>query len=168
MLTFVLLWTHQTFKNKEKIKATWSSNSLATWCEEPTHWKRPWCWGKLTAKGGGRGRGGAGWKASPTPWTWVGADSGRWWRTGKPGGLQSLGSRRAGHDLVTEQQQTKWKKLVEMYKMDSGSGKIPDNSSQNHTVGLEQTCKFRNKTVPHRSTKFKLRIYEPRALSNQS
>ena len=22
----------------------WSSNILATWCEEPTHWKRPWCW----------------------------------------------------------------------------------------------------------------------------
>ena len=23
---------------------SWSSNILATWCEEPTHWKRPWCW----------------------------------------------------------------------------------------------------------------------------
>ena len=22
----------------------WSSNTLATWCEELTHWKRPWCW----------------------------------------------------------------------------------------------------------------------------
>ena len=22
----------------------WSSNILATWCEEPTHWKRPCCW----------------------------------------------------------------------------------------------------------------------------
>ena len=21
----------------------WSSNTLATWCKEPTHWKRPWC-----------------------------------------------------------------------------------------------------------------------------
>ena len=21
----------------------WSSNPLATWCEEPTHWQRPWC-----------------------------------------------------------------------------------------------------------------------------
>ena len=21
-----------------------NSNTLATWCEEPTHWKRPWCW----------------------------------------------------------------------------------------------------------------------------
>ena len=22
----------------------WSSNTLATWCQGPTHWKRPWCW----------------------------------------------------------------------------------------------------------------------------
>ena len=22
---------------------SWSSNTLATWCKEPTHWKRPWC-----------------------------------------------------------------------------------------------------------------------------
>ena len=22
---------------------SWSSNTLATWCEVPTHWKRPWC-----------------------------------------------------------------------------------------------------------------------------
>ena len=22
----------------------WSSNTLATWCEELNHWKRPWCW----------------------------------------------------------------------------------------------------------------------------
>ena len=22
----------------------WSANTLATWCEEPTHWKRAWCW----------------------------------------------------------------------------------------------------------------------------
>ena len=21
-----------------------SSDNLATWCKEPTHWKRPWCW----------------------------------------------------------------------------------------------------------------------------
>ena len=23
------------------------SNTLATWCEELTHWKRPWCWERL-------------------------------------------------------------------------------------------------------------------------
>ena len=27
----------------------WSSSTLATWCEELTHWKRPWCWNRLKA-----------------------------------------------------------------------------------------------------------------------
>ena len=35
-------------------------------------------------------------------WTWVWASSGRWWRTGKPGVLQSMGSKRVGHDWATE------------------------------------------------------------------
>ena len=26
---------------------SWNSNTLATWCEELTHWKRPCCWEKL-------------------------------------------------------------------------------------------------------------------------
>ena len=29
---------------------SWSSNTLATRCEEPTHWKRPWCWERLKAE----------------------------------------------------------------------------------------------------------------------
>ena len=33
------------------------------------------------------------------------ASPGRWWRTGKPGVLQSMGSQRAGHTWATEQQQ---------------------------------------------------------------
>ena len=32
---------------------SWSSNALATWCEEPIHWKRPWCWERLKARGEG-------------------------------------------------------------------------------------------------------------------
>ena len=28
-------------------------NTLATWCKEPSHWKRPWCWEKLRAGGEG-------------------------------------------------------------------------------------------------------------------
>ena len=80
---------------------SWSSNPLATWCEELTHWKRPWCWEQLRAGGEG--------------------DDGRWdgiidsidmslskfwrsWRAGKPGVLQSMGSQRIRHNLVTEQQ----------------------------------------------------------------
>ena len=32
---------------------SWSSNTLATWCEELTHLKRPWCWEGLGAGGEG-------------------------------------------------------------------------------------------------------------------
>ena len=64
---------------------SWSSNILATWYEELTHWKRPWCWEKLKAEGEGGNRGWNGWAASPTQWTWVWTNSRRWWRTGKSG-----------------------------------------------------------------------------------
>ena len=81
---------------------------LATWCEEVTHWKRPWCWERLRAGDEGCNRGWDDWMALPTQWTWVWASSGRWWRTGKPGVLQSMGSQRARHNLVSEQQQCCW------------------------------------------------------------
>ena len=69
---------------------SWSSNTLVIWCEEPTHWKRPWCWARLRAGGEGQ----------KTRWLdgitnlmdrslselWE-----LWW-TGKPGVLQSMGS----------------------------------------------------------------------------
>ena len=32
---------------------SWSSNTLTTWCKEPAHWKRPWCWERLRAIGEG-------------------------------------------------------------------------------------------------------------------
>ena len=38
----------------------------ATWCEEPTHWKRPWCWERRQEKGEGGGSGWDGWMASLT------------------------------------------------------------------------------------------------------
>ena len=47
-------------------------------------------------EGEGDDRGWDGWMPSPAQWTWVWASSGRWWRTGKPGVLQSMGSQRAG------------------------------------------------------------------------
>ena len=84
---------------------SWSSNTLPIWCKEPTHWKRPWCWERLKARGEGDDRGWDGWMASPTQWTWVWANSRRWWRTGKPGVLQSMGSQRVGCGLATERKQ---------------------------------------------------------------
>ena len=77
-------------------------HTLATWCEELTHWKRPWCWGRLKA-GEGEDRGWwDGWIASPVRWTWIWASSGSWWWTGKSGVLQSIRSQRARHDWATE------------------------------------------------------------------
>ena len=40
--------------------------------------------------------------ASPTWWTWVWVNSGRWWWTGRPSVLQFMGSQRVGHDWATE------------------------------------------------------------------
>ena len=68
-----------------------SSPFHATWCEEPTHWKRPWCWERLKAGGEGDDREPDGWMTSLTQWTWVWASSGRWRRTGTPRALQSMG-----------------------------------------------------------------------------
>ena len=50
---------------------SWNSDTLATWCEELTHWKTPWCWEILRAGREGDTRGWDGWMASPTWWTWV-------------------------------------------------------------------------------------------------
>ena len=85
---------------------SWNFNTLATWCKEQAHWKRPWCWERLKAGEEGDNRGPAGWMASPTQQTWVWANSGRWWRTGKPGVQQPTGSQRVRHDWSTEQQFT--------------------------------------------------------------
>ena len=80
----------------------WNSNTLATWCEELTHWKRPRCWERWKAGGEVDDRGWDGWMASRTRWPWVWASSGSWWWTGKPGMLQSMGSQRVGPDWATE------------------------------------------------------------------
>ena len=57
--------------------------------------------GKIEGRRKRDDRGWDGWMASPTQWAWVWANSGRWWRTGKPGVLQSMGSLRVRHDWVT-------------------------------------------------------------------
>ena len=75
------------------LEAPWNTHSQGlSLCDltqrQPTHWKRPWCWERLKAKGevGSRGREGL------TQWTWIWANSGGEWRIGKPGVLQSMGS----------------------------------------------------------------------------
>ena len=69
----------------------WSSSILVIWCEDPTHWKSPWCWGKLRAEREEGVRGWNGWVASPMQWTWIWTNFRRWWGTSKLGVLQSMG-----------------------------------------------------------------------------
>ena len=52
-------------------------------------------------------RGWDGWMASLTQWTWVWARSRRWWRTGMPGTLKSVGSQRVRHDWETNNNKNK-------------------------------------------------------------
>ena len=81
---------------------SWNSNTLATSCEELTHWKSPWCCEWLEAGGEGDGRVWNGWIASPTWWTWVWVNSGSWWWTGRLGVLWFMGSQRVRHNWVSE------------------------------------------------------------------
>ena len=82
----------------------WSSNTLATWFKELIHWKIPWFRERLKAGGEGDDSGWDVWMASSTQWTWVWASYRRWWRTGKPRVLQSMGSQGVRCDWATEQQ----------------------------------------------------------------
>ena len=76
--------------------------------EELTHWKRPWCWERLTAGGEGGNRGQDCWVASLTQWTWVWASSrSRWWAR-KPGLLQSMG-------LQSQTRLSNWPELSNTY-----------------------------------------------------
>ena len=81
---------------------SWNSNTLAIWCEELTHLKRPWCWERLKAGGEGDDRGPDGWLASPTQWTWVWVNFCSWQLTRRPGVLQTMGLQRVGCDWATE------------------------------------------------------------------
>ena len=65
-----------------------------------------WLWlGRIEGR---RRRGNRGWNgcmASSAQWVWVWANSGRSWRAGNPGMLQSMGSQWVRHDWATGQQQ---------------------------------------------------------------
>ena len=93
----------------------WNSNTLATWCEELTHLKRPWCWERLRV-GEEDDRGWDGWMASLTPWTWVWVGSGSWWWSGRPVVLQFMESQRVRHFWVTE---LNWIYIFQCYSLNS-------------------------------------------------
>ena len=51
---------------------------------------------------------------SLTQWTWASANSGRWWRTGKPGVLQSMGLQRVVHDWAIKLNWSHMKKILKI------------------------------------------------------
>ena len=67
---------------------------------------KTWCWERLRAGGDGTDRRWNSWMASQIQRTWIWKNSRRWWRTGKHGVLQFVGSQTVGNDWATEQQLT--------------------------------------------------------------
>ena len=121
---------------------SWNSHTLATSCEELTHWKKLSSWKRLGAGGEGDNRGWDGWMASPTQWMWVWVNSGSWWWTGRPGVLQFMGLHRVGHDWATELNWTGGSDSKEpAYSTDQGlipgSGRSPGEGNSN---SLQYSC----------------------------
>ena len=67
------------------------------------HWQRSYVWERLKLEGEEGDRGWDVWMVSLTQWIWTWANSRRWWGTGKPNVLQSMGSQNIVQNLATEQ-----------------------------------------------------------------
>ena len=82
---------------------SWRSNTFTTRCEELAHWKNPYAgkdWGQ-EEKGTSEDEM-VGWHHWLNGRVW--ANFRIWWRTGKHGVLQPMGSQRIGYDLASERQ----------------------------------------------------------------
>jgi len=101
VVTWVQRWTFEGSKE---------GSTLATSCEELTHWKRLWCWEGLGAGGEGDDRGWDGWMASLTRWTWVWVNSRSWWWTERPG--NSWGCKELDTTEQLNWTELNWRKVV--------------------------------------------------------
>ena len=120
----------------------WSSSTLATSCEELTHWKRLWCWEGLGAGREGDNRGWDGWMASLTWWKGIWVNSGRWGWTGRPGVLWFMRSQRVGHDWATELN-CLFQKLNSFWNVSKNifSQVEPKSTCQSHPLVLDLSSK---------------------------
>ena len=86
---------------------SWNSNTLATWCKgligKDPDARKDW---SQEEKGTTEDEM-VGWHHRIDGWVWVSSRS--WWRTGKPGVLQSMGSQRVGHDWATKLDWRGWR-----------------------------------------------------------
>ena len=116
----------------------------ATWCEELTHWKRPWCWERLKVGGEGDDRGWDGWMASLTQWIWVWVNSSSWWWTGRPGVLWSMGSQRDGHDWANELNwtETAWDRGTFAAAREPGKTSLPTIEYKGTTAGTKHNYTY--------------------------
>ena len=89
---------------------SWFLNTLVTWWEELTHWKRPWCWRdwRQVEKGTAEGE-----MLEWHPWLNDLEFEQALGDEGQGSLLQSMGSQRVGHDWAAEQQQ-QWIQLVDL------------------------------------------------------
>ena len=130
---------------------SWSSNTLAIWCKEPTHWKRPWCLERLKAEGEGDDRGWDGWMASLTQWTWVWVSFRSWWWTGRPDVLQFMGSQRVWHDWATErtygQESLRWNGITFIVNKRVQNAVLGCNLKNNRMISVNFQGKPFNITV---------------------
>ena len=108
---------------------SWNSNTLATWCEELIHLKRPWCWERLKAGGEGDDRGWDGWMASLTQRTWVWVNSGSRWWTGRPG-MRSPWGRKVINDRATELNWTETAGIKDQWIEDTANDTIQWNKDK--------------------------------------
>ena len=119
--------------------------------KEPAHWKSPRCLERWRAGEVGN-RGWDGWMPSLTQWTWTWASSGRWWRTGKPGVLQSMGLQRVGRAWATELQKDSKKVkgnvnfslILHKGKMKKGNGKYVIPCKTDFYISLKDNWKSKN------------------------
>ena len=98
-----LWWIHfDIWQNQYNIVKLKNKKKTLNWKKKKT---RLWCWERLKAGGEGMKEWTEDEMVGWDHWLnghefWV--NSGRWWWTGRPGMLQSMGSQRFGHDWVTE------------------------------------------------------------------